>query len=204
MADDSIRINESPHRLLRGEKAIINNSNQYEVVLPPSHLVFRVIDAFLARILPLFADDAPPSDQEHAQDLCRLLLAELELLPDTERYEAILATLTAHWNDPAWARVINTFQGVEDERYTIQEIHKGRFVADWSGNHVDAKCEVKQARKPFKQTNAQLATVSPHRTFASTLPRSVIRLSARKSSQPSLRDFSPTNPRLPAIKKATS
>lgn len=204
MADDELRVNYTPRRFRLGNKAIYNNSNQYEVQLPPTHLITQVIDAFLARILPMLAEDAPPRDQEHAADLCRLLLAELELLPDAERYEAIVSTLTAHWSDPAWTRVINTFQGVEDERYTIQEIHKGRFIADWSGNHVDARCEIKQARKPYKHTNAQLAAVSPHRTLANTLPRGVIRLATRKASQPSLKDFGTTSPRIPAINKVSS
>ncbi len=203
--EDEIRIDQAPRRWRLGERAIYNSANQYEVQMSPDHLVNQVIDTFLAQLLPFFADEATPDERERGAELCRFLIAELKLLLAEEKYEGILTTLTAHWHDPLdsrWIRVMNMFEAVEDERYTILEIDKGEFVADWKNNHVDAKCQVKQARKPFKQTNAQLAAVhaeAPRPSLASMLPRGVIRLTARKASGPSLRDFGTTNPRLPAV-----
>ena len=210
MADDEIRVNYTPRRFRLGNKAIYNSANTIEVQMPPEHLVSQVIDTFLAQLLPFFSEDATQEERERGEALCRFLIAQLKLLLSEEKYEAILETLTAHWHDPLdsrWIRVMNAFTALEDERYTILEINNGSFIADWQGNHVSGACKVKQARKPFKHTNAQLATVhaeQPRPTLASLLPPGVIRLTGRKTPGASLRDFSPTNPRIPAIKKASS
>lgn len=204
MADDELRIDEHPRRWRVSQgKAIYNSENSVEVSLPVIHPLNQVIDALLSHLLPFFDPEALPEERLRGEELCGLLQAEIEHLPTEQKYEAIVATLTAHWHDPEWIRVISTFCAVEDERYTIKEYQKGSFIADWSGNHVDGKCQVKQARKPFRPTNAQLAAVRPT-ALHSTLPRGVIRLASRKASEPSLRDFGTTNPRIPAIKKQTS
>lgn len=213
MAEEEIRIDESPRRgpLGRlGHKVIINNSNQYEVQMPPEHLLFQVIETFLAQMLPAYSPDALPEERLRADERCLRLIAELRESVSDEKYEEILATLAAHRHDPhdpRWIRVMKFFDAVEDERYTILEIEQGELEGHWKHNHVEARCWVKQARKPFAHTGAHLAAVhaeTPHPSLASLLPHGMIRLASRVAGGPSLRDFGTTSPRLSAvsIKKA--
>lgn len=206
MGEDEIRIDQAPRRWRLGDKTIYNAGNTFEVQLPLDHPLCGVIETLLLRLIPLFGSEATAEQQQHAQDLCNLLQQEIDTLPEEAKLEAIVATLTAHWHDPEWARVINAFAALEDERYTIKEIHRGRFIADWQGNHVDAKCEIRQARKPFRQTNAQLAAHSTHgtRKLLAALPRGLITLPARSSRSGFLQDQSPTLSRIEAIPKASS